>query len=60
MIVAILALAIADWSLYYTRQAGKARSRADRAAPLHQLGTLIREVAAAQAASMTFGALMLP
>jgi hypothetical protein len=53
LIVSIIAVLIAAGSLCYTRRADRARSRAERAAPLHRIGTLIRGVAAAQAATMS-------
>jgi hypothetical protein len=51
LIVAVLAVGIAAWVLYYTREADRARWRAERAAPLHRIETLIHDVAITQAAT---------
>jgi hypothetical protein len=51
LVVAVIAVVIALGSLYFTWQANKARVRAEKAAPLHRLGTLVRDVAAAQTAA---------
>jgi hypothetical protein len=51
LIVSGLAILISFCSLKYTSRADKARVRAEKAAPLHHIRTLIRDVATAQAAT---------